>query len=132
MKPTNEALSLSLFFSEAALSDRPFPERLFGDGSLCRSLAPSDLLLTFLGRADLLSSDALRFLPLAGSLDAPRFLPLTTALVDSEETSRSRDRFDIRSARRLTGPRTGTRSTNTQPMPSMGLAPRRRPSSNNH
>ncbi len=34
--------------------------------------------------------------------------------------------------RRLSGPRTGDRSTNTQPTPGMGLPPTRRPSSNSH
>jgi len=42
------------------------------------------------------------------------------------------DRDDDLVARRLSGPRTGTRSTKTQPIPSTGLAPMRRPSSNNH
>src|SRR3954454_2845357 len=34
--------------------------------------------------------------------------------------------------RRLATPRTGERSTNTQPTPAIGLPPMRRPSSNNH
>ena len=35
-------------------------------------------------------------------------------------------------ARRLTGPRTGTRATKTQPTPGTGLPPQRRPSANSH
>ncbi len=37
-----------------------------------------------------------------------------------------------RVARRLTGPRTGTRATNTQPTPGTGLPPQSRPSENSH
>ena len=41
-------------------------------------------------------------------------------------------RFASRTARRLTGPRTGTRATKTQPTPGTGLPPQSRPSSKSH
>ena len=40
--------------------------------------------------------------------------------------------FASRTARRLTGPRTGTRATKTQPTPGTGLPPQSRPSENSH
>ena len=40
--------------------------------------------------------------------------------------------LDSRVARRLTGPRTGVRATNTHPTCGTGLPPMRRPSSNSH